>query len=401
MKFRAAIFSFDKGWVVLLAISTWTFARGILPAHNPQIDPGYSWILGMAGSAGILLSVLFHELGHFLASRLTKTERHLSAIYLYGGVERGFLNSTRKTSRGEQISALAGPVSSLVSALLWYLLMATSRHLALDNAIQNLFLYLTYFSLLLTAFNLVPASPLDFGNLVRSFMRSKPQRSRYARIQDAFTTVIGILLLLSGSAAIFRGWFIHGVWLAILGIYLFEAMRTADSRVRNRNFLRGEKTKRYMSRNPVCVPGTITIRRFVEEYIYRYNFDVFPVSTPAAPVRFIAASAIHSISQENWPERRVSEFSVLCTEENSVTGDTDVVDTLEMMRTTSHKSIIVTDREGNLEGVVSYKDLLHFLSLKIHLDEKKSSLQASPKIPDVLIQREQPLTSPPHLSYKP
>lgn len=397
VRFRTAIFSFDRGWVLLLPLLTWTFARGILPAHIPQIDPDYSWKLGIAGSAGILFSVIIHEMGHFLASKITKSERNLSTIYLYGGVVKGFLSSTQKGSRGKQITELAGPLSSLASALLWYLLLIASRNMALADGIGTLFLYLAYFSLLMAAFNLIPASPLDAGNIIRPLLQSKPQGARY---QDAFTAVVGTLLLLSGKTAIFRGWFVHGIWFIIPGLYLFVAVRTADSRVRNRNFLRGEKTKRYMSKNPVCVPGAITIRRFVEEYIYRYNFDVFPVSIPAAPVRFIAASAINSVSQENWNERKVSEFSVLCTEENSVTGDTDVIDTLEMMRTTSRKSIIVTDREGNLEGVVSYKDLLHFLSLKIHLDENKSSSQISPKIPDVLIQKEQPLSSPPHLPYK-
>ncbi|MFP4240706.1 MAG: CBS domain-containing protein [Chitinispirillaceae bacterium] len=328
------------------------------------MDTTYSWKLGILGAAGVLLTVFLHEIGHTAAGRLTRTKRTLSSIYIFGAVENDFLSASHNTSTGKAVSVLAGPFTSLLTTLLWYLLMLATRDSALNEAVTVLLYHLACFSFLLGVINFIPATPLDTGYALRPFLNAK-----LTRIQDVFSDATGTLFILCGLTAALRGYLVYGIWLFIPGIYLFAAMRTADMRIRNRNFLRGEKTGYHMSRNPVTVPGRITLKRFLREYIHKYNLDVYPVCVPASPVRFIRVSALRTVSPENWDNRKVSELSTLCTDENSVTCETDIMDTLEMMRTTSCKIIIVTDQKGNLQGVVSYKDLLHFLSLKLHLNE--------------------------------
>ncbi len=366
MKGQCFSVSFGKSWIILLPLLTWNFARIIIPGRFPDINSRISWRLGILASAGVILTLLFHEMGHYACGVMACQPRRRISLFIFGGVEEGFLTSQSIRS---PLVYLAGPVSSLLTALVWYLLERLSIKYDLAGSYQLILSSLWRYSLQLAGLNLLPAAPLDGGSFLRSTAYSKNPQSPLIRFIDSFTFSSSIALVLCGIAMVLKGWFIYGEWLLITGFFLTAAMRTADSRIRHRQFLRGEKTGRYMTQNPVCVPGGLTVKRFIDEYLYRYSFDVFPVSLPASPVKFITSSSACEIDSEKAEEMKIADLAVLCTEENSVTTETDVMDTLELMRKLSRKSIVVTNEQGYLEGVVSYKDLLRFLSLKIHLNE--------------------------------
>ena len=59
----------DLSWLLLALLVTWTLARGVFPAYFPQLSPETYWWMGVSGTAGLLLSIIFHELCHSLVAR--------------------------------------------------------------------------------------------------------------------------------------------------------------------------------------------------------------------------------------------------------------------------------------------------------------------------------------------
>ena len=65
----------------------------------------------------------------------------------------------------------------------------------------------------------------------------------------------------------------------------------------------------------------------------------------------------------------MSEILEPCSEENSIGPDEDAMVALSRMNRTGRARLLVVEG-GELLGIVSLKDLMEFLSLKLDLEEK-------------------------------
>lgn len=153
----------------------------------------FVWFGGLAGVLTIGLvfaSVLVHELGHAVVAR------HLGVRVL--GIELGFLGGAAKMvdmprrPDHEIAIAAAGPVVSLVLAGLG---------LGLGSAIGSpLVAMIGWINLVLAAFNLIPALPMDGGRILRavlakrmSFVRATDHAVTVARVVAVGFGILGLL----------------------------------------------------------------------------------------------------------------------------------------------------------------------------------------------------------------
>ena len=65
----------------------------------------------------------------------------------------------------------------------------------------------------------------------------------------------------------------------------------------------------------------------------------------------------------------VEDVVVPCSGENAVSPQTDALQALSLMNRTGNSRLMVVD-ENRLLGIVTLKDMLKFLSLKIDLEEE-------------------------------
>jgi hypothetical protein len=59
------------------------------------------------------------------------------------------------------------------------------------------------------------------------------------------------------------------MWFAILGMFLRGAALASQTQFFVGEELRGEKLFKFMKQNPITVPPTVTIKEFVDKYIYQ------------------------------------------------------------------------------------------------------------------------------------
>jgi Zn-dependent protease/CBS domain-containing protein len=136
---------------------------------------------------GLFASVLLHELSHAWTARLFQVKTIEIVMFPIGGVSR-MERSLRPTE--ELWVALAGPLMNLVLAVgIFAVLRFTNGSVAirLKDVIElsdaNVLPRLAFGNLLLAAFNLIPAFPMDGGRILRallSFIRTEEQATQMA-----------------------------------------------------------------------------------------------------------------------------------------------------------------------------------------------------------------------------
>jgi CBS domain-containing protein len=71
---------------------------------------------------------------------------------------------------------------------------------------------------------------------------------------------------------------------------------------------------------------------------------------------------------EQWTVKTVADILQPCSEENTISPDADAMKALSRMNRNKVSRLMVTEN-GELRGILSLKDLLDFLSLKVELEE--------------------------------
>jgi predicted transcriptional regulator len=113
-------------------------------------------------------------------------------------------------------------------------------------------------------------------------------------------------------------------------------------------------------------PGT-TLRQLVEDYIYRYHHELFPVATNGQLVGCVGTAQVKQVPTAAWERTTVGEVALPCTPQNTVRPDADAVQALAQMQRQGTSRLLVAE-DGHIAGIVALKDLLGFLSAKLDLE---------------------------------
>ncbi|AHM59642.1 peptidase M50 [Flammeovirgaceae bacterium 311] len=188
--------------------------------------------------------VVLHEYGHALTAKKYNINTRRITLYPIGGIAS--LEAMPEKPGQELMVAAAGPLVNVVIALLLWAYLQFSGQMpdmgALQDAdpadLQQIDLPFTFnllvANIILVAFNLIPAFPLDGGRMLRAGLAFGMDRTKATRI----AANIGQLLAI---AFVFFGFFFN-FWLVIIGFFVYmgagsearyESIRTglADYRV--------------------------------------------------------------------------------------------------------------------------------------------------------------------------
>jgi CBS domain-containing protein len=204
---------------------------------------------------------------------------------------------------------------------------------------------------------------------LRSILWHWKKNLRWAtRVASRVGSGFGVALIILGAIAFFLGNLIAGVWWFLIGMFLRGAAQASYRQLVTRQALEGEPVSRFMVRNPVTVERGASIRELVQDYMYRYHHDVFPVTDDSRLLGCIGTRQVKQLSRDEWDRHTVGELADPCTEDNTVSPETDAVKALAIMNRTGNSRLMVTE-EGRILGIVALKDLLQLLSLKLDLDD--------------------------------
>jgi CBS domain-containing protein len=134
-----------------------------------------------------------------------------------------------------------------------------------------------------------------------------------------------------------------------------------------RQALSGEPVSRFMNPHPVVVPASLDLRSWVEDYVYDLHRKAFPVVAADRLVGLITTAALSKYPRAEWGRHTVGEAMRRDLATVSIGPENDALRALERMQRTGLSRLLVID-EDRLRGIVSLKDLLRFLDLKLDLE---------------------------------
>lgn len=359
----------DLSWLILGLLITWSLAKGIFPFQYKNLAETTYWWMGAAGAVGIFMSIVFHELCHSLVARQFGLPMRGITLFIFGGVAE--MEDEPPSAKAEFLMAVAGPASSIALSIVFYAVLSVSRG-GLVIPVHGVIGYLAIINLALALFNLLPAFPLDGGRVLRSILWRWKRNLRWAtRVSSQIGSGFGILLTFYGVLNVLFGNLISGIWQAMIGMFLRTAALSSYQQVLMRKALEGETVGRFMEKDPVTAPPTITLQDLVENYVYAHHFKMYPVVEDGKLLGCITTRRIKEIPKDQWKTRTVGESLTKCSLENAVAPDIDAMKALSIMSRTGNSRLMVVDN-GRLVGIITLKDIMGYLSVKLDLDEHEN-----------------------------
>ena len=211
-------------WFVVPVLVAWSLAVELLPDQYPGWTSAAYWGTGVLVGLMLSVSVLAHEMAHSLVARRRGIPPGEITLFLLGGVSS--IEGVAQRARDEFVVAIAGPVASLLlAALVWALLLVLG---AGDSPVDAVAAYAVRINVLLAAFNILPAFPLDGGRVLRSALWALTgSRMLATRVATLGGQLFGVGMIAFGVFVLVNSYPLGGVLLGFLGLFLHRvATRT-------------------------------------------------------------------------------------------------------------------------------------------------------------------------------
>ena len=247
-------------WWPIFILLSWSLSTAFFPAYFPGHQPSTYWLMGMLAALLLFISVLLHEFSHSMVASFNKIRVRSITLFFFGGVASIDAEDMKPTT--EFLMAIAGPLFSLVLGGILYLIHQNN----VNGIITAITFYLYQLNLLLALFNLVPGYPLDGGRAFRALLhayyrdllKATAIASAVGKIFAGFLMAVGIISIFIGTGS--------GLWLALIGGFLYIMAGLSYNQVQAKKILDGLKVKDLMRKNIPKVSPQMNLSEFVKAY---------------------------------------------------------------------------------------------------------------------------------------
>ena len=356
----------DISWLFIAILLSWTLASGYFPFYYPNLSTLTYWQMGVIGMLGLFICVTLHELGHAMVAKHYKLPISQITLFIFGGVAE--IKKEPQSPKVEFLMAIAGPIVSIIIALTMYYLTQLGNLVGWPVYVTGVTNYLAIINAIIVIFNLIPAFPLDGGRVFRALLWWwKKNLSWATKISTRLGWSFGTILIFFGIFSFITGNFLAGIWFAILGLFLQKAATSSQTQFFVGEALRDEKVQKFMKKDPVSVSPDITIKEFVEDYVYRSHHHLYPVTENEELIGYISLQEVKLKSQEEWEKTSVKKVMVPVCKFQTISPDTSALEALNLIQNLESPTLLIT-QEKRLVGILTANDLFKRISLKLELE---------------------------------
>ena len=346
-------------WPVVFALVVWSLADTVFPQESPGLGDGAYIAMAAIGATLFFGSLVLHELGHAIVARREGMEIDGITLWIFGGVAR--FKGMFPSAGAEFRIAIAGPLVSLAIAVLLLLLVAIAP---LPGSVEAVASWLGAINLVLLAFNLLPALPLDGGRVLRSLLwRSSGDFLRSTVTAGRLGNAFGQVMIGGGVALLLLAGLATGIWLAFIGWFLTMAAAAETSLATMRSALAGYRVSDAMVRWPVTLPAELTLDRFVADVFPSSRYAAYPVKDAGGVAGVLPFRKVAAVPRERWAEVKVADTMIPVDEALVLRADQELADAaLELSESELRRALVLDGTR--LAGLLSITDVSRLLELK-------------------------------------
>ena len=309
-------------WLIVFALIVWTLESTVFPDSNPGLSTAAYVAMALAAAVLFFSSLLLHELGHALQARRDGVEIEGITLWLFGGVAR--FKGMFPSAGAELRIAIAGPLVSLVLAGVFVGVAVIG---GLGSAVDGVAAWLGYINLILLAFNMLPALPLDGGRIFRSLLWMRSGNfTRATRIAADVGRGFGYLLIGLGIVLFILQGAWSGAWLAFVGWFLLNAAAAEGRYGLLRDAFGDLRVRDLMIREPQSVAADWSLADFMDGVAHLHHFTVYPVVDDSRVVGLLAFAAVARVPRNEWETTRVANCMLPIDEATTVREDEPLLD---------------------------------------------------------------------------
>jgi Zn-dependent protease/CBS domain-containing protein len=372
----------DASWVLIALLITWSlatyFARVFPLAEHPGWSPGTHWLLAGVTAGAIFVCLVLHEMGHALVARYYGMPIRSITLFVFGGVAE--IEKEPPSAWSELFVAVAGPAVSVGLGAVSAMTALAGTALGWPTPLVVILNQLALVNTVLACFNALPAFPLDGGRVLRALLWAISGNLRRATaITARMGSILGSVLMLLGFVGLLVDQLLVGLWWMFIGWYLQRIALQSYEQVMVRQILQGEPVRQFMTSRLTTVGPDLPVMDLVDRYIYRQHHELYPVMDDGRLLGYVTPRRVKEVPRSEWAETEVGTIMETAPEKLAVTPETDALEVLGRMQRTGQTRLLVM--EGNmLVGIVTLKDLLAFLSLKLDLEGEDAAIRPTDEL---------------------
>jgi Zn-dependent protease/predicted transcriptional regulator len=357
----------DLSWLLLALLISWSLGAGWFPARYPGLSTHtYAW-MGISTAVGVFFSIVFHEFSHSMVARYYGMRIRGITLFIFGGVAE--MEDEPPDPKSEFLMAIAGPISSFVLAALLWLSAAAVQWGSWPEPVLGVLSTLAVINFTVAVFNLAPAFPLDGGRVLRAalwYWRHNLHEATFisSRIGRGFGTALMIL----GVIGFVGGNLIGGMWWFLIGIFVRGAASSSYQQLVLKDLVEGQPVRRFMRSDPVTVTPSVSVAEWVEDYVYRYHYKMYPVLDGSRLLGCVSVDSLKSINRDDWSSTKIADVMEDRSESNTVDAGLDTMTLLRNILQPAGRSRFMVVEGDRLVGIIALKDLLELISLKLQIE---------------------------------
>jgi len=341
--------------LLLIALFAWELAEYEFPKHAGHAN-GADWAAGVIGAIVLLLSLIAHELSHSLVARHNGVAVRSITLFLFGGVSQ--LEGEAHTPAADFRIAAVGPATSVVAAGVFGAAQALASWAGAHGLPVATLRWLWEINLVLAAFNMIPAAPLDGGRVLRAALWRRWGDQLRASVAAARAGVgFAVLLIVFGVLAfLYIG--LTGLWAVLIGFFLYSAARGEEQYAQVRETLVNLLVWQVMTPHPPAVPGRTTVADLVSRYLWHYRGDAVAVTDDGGMLAgIVTAEAVRSVPPGRQHDVTVAHIALPLDAVPVGRQEEPMNALLERMAAHEGHPALVLDDENRLAGIVTLSDV--------------------------------------------
>ncbi len=349
-------------WLPVFVLIVWTGAADFFPHWNPGLSTGAYVAMAVAEAVLFFVALLLHELGHALRARREGLRVNGITLWLFGGAAR--FTGEFPNPGVELRVALAGP---FVTFVIGGASLLAAWQLSLPSTVDGVVFWLGVPCMVLLAFNLIPAYPLDGGRVLHALLWAwRHDRRRATQVSTAVGRGFGYLLIGGGILLILDTGRAEGLWLGVMGWFLLGAA-TGESRSETvRDALQGLTVADVIERDPICVLPTLTLDKFFEAIEWQQRHTTYPVFDGERVVGLLPLGRVMSIPRERWPETRIESEMVPLSDVVLLREQAPLGEAIgDLAASDLQRGLVIED--GRLVGLVSVSDIARAFERRVRM----------------------------------